>query len=119
MRAQTRSPILFPLLLALILAPLAASAEDIPPLPPPVEPLPEKIELPPPPESAPTVTIRRVDNGDVVEEYRQDGRLTMIRVRPLRGPSYIVHDANGDGRLDRKDVEGPVAPVYWTLYEWD
>ncbi len=82
-------------------------------------PLPEKIELPPSPESAPTVSIRTIDNGDVVEEYRQDGRLTMIRVRPLRGPAYVVHDTNGDGRLDRKDVEGPVAPVYWTLYEWD
>lgn len=110
-----------PALLLSLALPLAFAAAPIradePAAPPPD--LPEKIELPPSAESAPTVTIRKVDNGDVVEEYRTDGRITMIRVRPLRGPAWEVHDANGDGRLDRKDVEGPVAPVYWTLYQWD
>ncbi len=110
-----------PALLLSLALPLAFAAAPIgaeePSAPPPD--LPEKIELPPSPESAPTVTIRKIDNGDVVEEYRSEGRITMIRVRPLRGPAWTVHDANGDGRLDRKDVEGPVAPVYWTLYEWD
>jgi hypothetical protein len=100
--------------LAFAAAPACADERSAPPAD-----VPEKIELPPSPESAPTVTIRKVDNGDVVEEYRTDGRITMIRVRPLRGPAWEVHDANGDGRLDRKDVEGPVAPVYWTLYQWD
>ncbi len=103
-------------LATLLFLALPATAQESP-APDPA--LPEKVELPPPPEAAPTVTIRTIENGDVVEEYRQDGRLTMIRVRPQRGPAYIVHDANGDGRLDRKDAEGPVAPVYWTLYEWD
>lgn len=102
----------------LLLAPMAlAAAQEAPAARD--APMPEKIELPPDPGTAPTVVIRKIDNGDVVEEYRQDGRLTMIRVKPLRGPAYTVHDANGDGRLDRKDIEGPVAPVYWTLYEWD
>ena len=119
------------LLMLLALAAAApALAEQAPaPLPPPIEDtqpatapdpaLPEKIELPPSPESAPTVQIRKIDNGDTVEEYRVNGRLTMVKVNPLRGPSYTLIDANGDGRLDRKDVEGDVAPVYWTLYEWD
>jgi len=106
---------LFSCLLALAL-PLASLAAD-PVAPDPA--LPEQLTLPPEPETAPTVTIRTIENGDVVEEYRQDGRLTSIRVRPLRGPAYTVHDLNGDGRLDRKDAEGPVAPVYWTLYEWN
>ncbi len=108
-------------LLPMLLLALPAYAADTPadPALAPDPALPESLVLPPPPDSAPTVSIRELDNGDVVEEYRQDGRLTSIRVRPLRGPAYSVHDANGDGRLDRKDAEGPVAPVYWTLYEWD
>ena len=111
-----RPALLLSLALPLAFAATPACADERPA--PPAD-VPEKIELPPSPESAPTVTIRKVDNGDVVEEYRTDGRITMIRVRPLRGPAWEVHDANGDGRLDRKDVEGPVAPVYWTLYQWD
>jgi len=94
---------------------LAAEPAALPP--PPDEPA--IMALPAEPGAAPTVTIRKIDNGDVVEEYRQDGRLTSIRVKPARGPAYTVQDTNGDGRLDRKDMEGPVAPVYWTLYEWD
>ena len=82
-------------------------------------PLPEKILEPPSPDSAPTVTIRNVDNGDRVEEYREHGRITMVKVTPLRGVPYTLLDINGDGKLDRRDSEGPVAPIYWTLYEWN
>jgi hypothetical protein len=109
---------------ALLLLPMLALAADPPPsedaLPPP--PADEPIgDIPPGPSeaSAPTVEIRRIANGDVIEEYRTNGRLTEIRVKPLNGPSYTVLDANGDGKLDRKDSEGPVAPVYYTIYEWD
>lgn len=82
-------------------------------------PVPEKIVEPPPPEAAPTVSIRIDASGDVVEEYRQGGRITMVRVRPPKGPPYTLLDTNGDGLLDRKDGEGPVRPVYWTIYEWN
>ena len=81
-------------------------------------PLPEKINEPPSAESAPTVNIRSVE-GDTVEEYRVNGRLTMVKVRPKNGAEYTLVDSNGDGKLDRRDSEGPVAPVYWTLYEWN
>lgn len=83
------------------------------------EPLPEKIVQPPPPEAAPTVSIRTDTSGDVVEEYRQNGRVYMVKVRPQKGPPYMLLDTNGDGRLDETDGEGPVRPVYWTLYEWN
>jgi hypothetical protein len=87
------------------------------PTTPPAEPeLPEKV--PPPDEEPPTVTIRRVD-GDVVEEYRQDGRLYMVRVTPRRGIPYTMMDTNGDGLLNRRDSDGPVRAVYYTIYEWD
>ena len=81
-------------------------------------PLPEKVQAPgaPPPE----VTIRTdAQTGDVIEEYRQNGTVYMVRVRPERGPEYLLLDTNGDGRLDASDGEGPVRPVYWTLYEWE
>lgn len=82
-------------------------------------PIPEKIVEPPPPEAAPTVSIRTDGSGDVVEEYRLNGRVYMVKVRPPRGLPYTLLDTNGDGRLDAKDGEGPVRPVYWTLYEWN
>ena len=43
----------------------------------------------------------------------------MVKVKPRNAPAYSLLDTNGDGRLDKKDAEGPVAPVYWTLYEWN
>ena len=81
-------------------------------------PLPPKVLGPD--EPAPSVTIRTDgDTGDVIEEYRQGGTIYMVRVRPQRGPEYTLLDTNGDGRLDRADSEGPVRPVYWTIYEWE
>lgn len=83
-------------------------------------PLPEKILEPPPPEAAPAVSIRTDGrNGDVVEEYRQNGKVYMVKVRPKSGVPYTLLDSNGDGMLDQHDGEGPVRPVYYTLYEWN
>lgn len=118
------------LCLVLPLSPTAlAQAEATPAEAPPVQttliddrqdaPIPEKILEPPPPEAAPTVSIRTDGSGDVVEEYRINGRIYMVKVRPPRGLPYTLIDSNGDGRLDAKDGEGPVRPVYWTLYEWN
>lgn len=81
-------------------------------------PIPPKVQ-PPPEQDTPAVSIRTQDNGDRVEEYRQNGRLYMVKVTPDRAPPYYLLDTNGDGRLDSKDGEGRVAPVYWTIYEWD
>lgn len=82
-------------------------------------PVPEKLPARPSAESAPTVTIRTRSDGDVVEEYRINGRLSYVRVTPQRGIPYTLRDTNGDGRLDSRDSDGPVQPVYYTLYEWD
>lgn len=63
----------------------------------------------------------RVDEqtGDRIEEYYTNGRLHMVKVTPRRGPPYYLLDTNGDGRLDSKDGEGNVRPVYWVLYRWN
>ena len=79
-------------------------------------PLPEK--APPPEEPPPTVSIRNV-KGAVIEEYRQGNRLYMIRVVPERGVPYTYMDTDGNGRLEYDGEDGPVRPVYYTLYEWD
>jgi hypothetical protein len=81
-------------------------------------PIPPKVQ-PPDDDGIPQVSIRTQDNGDRVEEYRQNGKLYMVKVTPRNAPPYYLLDTNGDGRLDAKDGEGRVAPVYWTIYEWD
>ena len=81
-------------------------------------PIPEKLPPPASDESAPTVTIRATDTGDRVEEYRQGGRIFMVKITPVRGKAYYLYDDDRNGRLDRSDSDN-IAPVYWTIYEWD
>lgn len=99
-------------LLALLAASATVAAQDVP--------IPPK-KLPPPGEDVgPTVTIRSSDNGDRVEEYREGGKVYMVRITPLRGKPYYLYDDDRNGRLDRSDADRhTIAPVYWTLYEWD
>ena len=82
-------------------------------------PLPEKIRAPDDVSNIPAVKIHTRDNGDVVEEYRHNGRLYMVKVTPPGGIPYTLMDTNGDGLLDKSDAEGPVAPVYYTIYRWN
>lgn len=64
------------------------------------------------------VTTRTVE-GDLIEEYRVQGRLQVVKVTPLRGAPYYLIDTNGDGRLDTSEGEGTVSPVMWKLFEWN
>lgn len=68
-------------------------------------------------ESPPDVNIRR-EGKDIVQEYSHNGRIYMIKVIPAKGVTQTYRDINGDGRLDTKPGQAPVAPVYYTLYEW-
>ena len=118
------------LLVLLLLSPVALAQERMPPrepaLPPPqiddegvkavVEPAPAPDEATP--EEA-TITSRVGENGDRVEEMRMNGRITMVKVTPKRGKPYYFVDSNGDGKIDRKDSDSNVAPVYFKLYEWE
>ena len=96
----------------------------LPATPPPEDTLPPADTLPgatpAPTDAPPQVSVRTEENGDTVEEYRQNGQVFMVKVRPKVGVPYTMMDTNGDGRLDRRDSNGaPVAPVYYTIYEWD
>jgi hypothetical protein len=78
-------------------------------------PLPEKVR--PRDEAPPSVTIRQDDNV-TIEEYRREGAIYMVRVTPKNGVAYEYLDTDGDGRLEGDPREGPMQPVYYTVYEW-
>jgi hypothetical protein len=40
----------------------------------------------------------------------------MVKVVPSRGPTYYVHDSDGDGNLDLSKCEAPL--TYYQLYNW-
>jgi hypothetical protein len=62
----------------------------------------------------------RTQGTDTVEEYRQNGHVWMIRIVPQNGgPSQTFMDTNGNGRLTNDNQQGPVSPVYFSLYEWN
>ncbi|UXI68694.1 DUF2782 domain-containing protein [Tahibacter amnicola] len=69
-------------------------------------------------EAAPDVSIRQ-EGDDTIEEYRTSGRVTMIRISRKGGVQQTFIDTDGDGRLEGNPKEGPVAPVYYKLYEWN
>jgi hypothetical protein len=86
------------------------STEDVP-IPPKVQD--EQIE--------PTVTIREEEER-LIEEYRMNGQIYMVKVTPKGGIPYYYVDSNGDGKLEL-DVDqqalNPVQPVHWKVLEWE
>ncbi len=85
---------------------------------PPVneQPLPEKVQNGD--QLTPSVTIRE-EGGLVIEEYRVAGQLRSVHVTNAQGLSYDYIDIDGDGRLERNDRSEGIAPVFYTLYEWE
>lgn len=61
----------------------------------------------------------RTEGSDTIEEYRQNGQLWMVRIVPANGPVQTFIDRDGRGRLTRDPSQGPISPVYYTLYEWN
>jgi hypothetical protein len=96
--------------------------EKPPPIPPPDSepgdvPIPPKIQEE---QIVPTVTIREEENR-MIEEYRLNGQVYMVKVTPRGGIPYYYIDANGDGRLELdmdQQALNPVQPVYWKVKEW-
>lgn len=87
-----------------------------------LEPVPEPPDLPDPLETGeniePVVTIIRKEDA-IIEEYRINGNLYMVKVTPAIGPAYYLIDHNGDGVLDprRHELEDVIVPQ-WVLFTW-
>lgn len=108
-------------------------AEDLaapPPIPPvdaaPAEPVQEDVPIPPKvlddsSRVEPTVEIRRDEDDNIVEEYRLEGRVYMVKVTPKNGLPYYYLDDDGDGQLEIRESDRaayPVKPIYWKIKEW-
>ncbi|MBL1259095.1 MAG: DUF2782 domain-containing protein [Thiotrichaceae bacterium] len=71
------------------------------------------------PGDEPEITITR-SQTDMIEEYRANGQLYMIKVTPKKGLAYFLVDTDGDGSLDSRQNEldeGLLIPK-WTLFSW-
>jgi hypothetical protein len=100
---------------------LTAAAQQAPP-PPKLEPLPEA--PPPPPEIAndpdlkPQVTVVHKDK-ETVEEYRVNGRLTMMKVTPTTGKPYYLMPDGVDGAMIRRDsLDTNLKVPMWLLFSF-
>ncbi len=105
--------------LALWMLPLSVMAVEPPAN---LEPLPE---VPPPPngvdlEKPATPEITTTKKGqDVVEEYRMNGELYMMKVTPPHGKSYYMMKEDKDGAWSRMDGPGnPMSIPKWVLFRF-
>lgn len=66
----------------------------------------------------PEITIR--DGGDrTLYEYRANGVLYAIKVKPKMGTEYFLVDANGDGNFVRKETSRKSFLIpEWVLLRW-
>jgi len=102
------------LLIALLAAPAAFAADDEVPPPPPMlegESATEALE--------PQITIRQEEER-VVEEYRMNGQLYMIKVTPRNAEPYYLVDADGDGQLEQRmdELDPKIMIPSWTIFRW-
>lgn len=94
----------------------AQDDEDFAPVPAPPD-LPDPLESGQPLE--PQVTIIRKEKA-LIEEYRLNGRLYMVKVTPDIGKAYFLIDRDGDGRMESRtnDIyQDPNVPQ-WVLFSW-
>lgn len=95
---------------------VAQAVEQPIPVEPP--PAPEVLQSGEPLE--PDVTIRET-RSEKVYEYRINGRLVMVRVKPHVGPAYYFVDNDGDGELEYTTDDPTKGPDVnqWVLFRWD
>lgn len=107
------------MLLAFLAPGLAAQdngEEELEAVPPPPD-IPEPIQSGEPIE--PDVTIIRKDDA-VIEEYRVNGILYMVKITPDVGLPYYLIDRDGDGNMETRSrgvKEDPGVPQ-WILFSW-
>jgi hypothetical protein len=98
-----------------------AAAQKAPP-PPKLEPLPEPPPPPPAvasdPELEPQVTIIRRET-ETIEEFRVNGRLTMVKVTPRHGRPYYLVAEGAEGAFVRRDsLDTGLRVPLWVLFSF-
>ena len=61
----------------------------------------------------PDITIRQEEER-TIREYRVNGELYAIEIRPSSGPSYYLVDHDGDGDFERREGDRIAVPQ-WVL----
>jgi len=91
----------------------APRLEDLPDPPPPPDPVQSGEPL------EPEVTILRKED-QVVEEYRINGQLYMVKITPAVGKPYYLLDADGDGRMESRmsQIYSDFVVPKWVLFSW-
>lgn len=106
---------LLPALILAVALPVAAQNRL-----PELQPLPEPPPAPPgfDPSLEPQVTI--VKRGDdKVEEYRNNGKLYMIKVTPPHGVPYYLVDPDGSGNMVRQNAgESNLRVPMWVIHSF-
>lgn len=64
------------------------------------------------------VSVRTDANGDTIEEYRRNGMVYMVRIKPRHGVAQTYMVNSSDGSLMHDPKLGPVSPVYYDIYKW-
>ncbi len=108
-----------------------AMADDALPPPTEVQDTPEARETVAPPREDATaagellaedrgdveVRIVKRKDGAIVREYSLHGRVFMVKVTPVVGPSYYLYDSDGDGTFERR-LPGnyrAITPPEWVI----
>src|SRR5690606_3439154 len=87
--------------------------------PPKLEPLPEPPPPPALPADEPAVRIP-VQEGDKVDEIRQDGRVVALKVTPPHGQPYFLVDVSGTGAWMRRDsLDEALGVPMWPIKTFD
>ena len=108
---------LLPILAGLLLS-TAIHAQDEAPTPPPMPDKAPASSSAADEELQPEVTI--VHRGkDVIEEYRVNGQLYMVKITPSKGKPYYLVDSDGDGSLEtrRNQLDNPEI-IQWRIFTW-
>jgi len=84
-------------------------------------------EVPPPPvipegfdeqDSMQADVVIRKGKDKVIEEYRVNGQLYMVKIIPKIGKPYYIRYPDGpEGRVIRRELDDINTP-FWKLFEW-
>lgn len=88
-----------------------------------LEDIPEPPVLPDPVESGeaiePEITIIHREEA-LIEEYRVNGNLYMVKITPSVGKPYYLIDRDGDGQMESRfsGIYDDIIVPQWVLFRW-